>query len=189
MNLAQRIAVAACLGIALGAPAAGAETWLQGQIAQHEKNLAQARSANDQRSVGTELNTLASLYRMAGNPQKGLDYCSQALAFERLPTSQATTRDIQGRIYTDLGQEQKALDLFNETMPIWRQAGNRPREASTLSYMGRVYNNLGERDDALKDLNQALDIWHELEKEGQGLSAAAGGRSGEATTLDNLGET
>ncbi len=189
MNLAQKIVVAACLGFMLGAPAAGAETWLQAQISQHEKNLAQARSANDQRSLGTELNTLASFYRMAGNPQKALDYCNQALAFERLPTSQATTKTIQGRIYTDLGQEPKALDLFNEALPVWRQAGNRLAEANTLSYMGRAYNNLGQRDDALKSLNQSLAIWHVLEKQGQGLSALAGGRSGEAITLDNLGET
>ncbi len=83
--------------------------------------------------------------------------------------------------------------------------------------MGRAYNNLGQRDEALKDLNEALAIWYELSNRqegarmlsrrerlhdlgqlralkelGEALPAnlrEAGGRAGEANTLDNLGET
>ena len=72
------------------------------------------------------------------------------------------TKNTMGRIYTDLGQEQKALDLLNESLSYWQSSQNRRRaafvhqehaftmgEASTLSNMGRVYNNLGDRQKAL----------------------------------------
>jgi len=95
--------------------------------------------------------------------------------------------------------------------------GLHPAEANALTYRGRVHNNLGQREEALKDLNDALTIWHavgnaqggtkmlslkdKLRDLGQlkalkDLNDAlppnlqkAGGSTGEANTLDNLGET
>jgi len=75
-----------------------------------------------------------------------------------------------------MGQEQKALELFNQVQQVWRAVGSRLGEANTLNNLGRVYNNLGQRQKALDSLNQALSIWREV-----------GNRSGEASTLDNLG--
>ena len=75
-----------------------------------------------------------------------------------------------------MGQEQKALDLLNQALPIWRELGDRLGEATTLTDMGRVYNNLGQREDALKVLNQALPIMREVKSQG-----------GEADALQNIG--
>ena len=61
-----------------------------------------------------------------------------------------------GRIYTDLGQEDKALDLLNQALPFWRAIPSRAGEAETLNNIGKVYNNLGQHDAALKYLNQSL---------------------------------
>ena len=36
-----------------------------------------------------------------------------------------------------MGQEQKALDLFNQTLAIWRQIGQPRGEALALTNMGR----------------------------------------------------
>ena len=69
--------------------------------------------SHNTRTEATELNTLANLYREAGDPQKGLDYCAQALSIETSKGQQAQSKNVEGRILTDLGQEQKALDLFN----------------------------------------------------------------------------
>jgi CHAT domain-containing protein/Tfp pilus assembly protein PilF len=130
---------------------------------------------------------------------------------------QAMAQNILGRVYTDLGQEDKALSLLNQALLVWHSLGLRPAEANALTYIGRVHNNLGQRDEALEVLNQAMTIWHDV-RNGQGgtrmlsmkdklrdlgqlralkeLNDAlpsnlqeAGGRSGEANTLDNLGET
>ena len=170
--------LASCLAAALLAASALAQQpgELHGLIARHEQALADARSSHNVRTEATELNTLANLYREAGDPQKGLDYCSQALSIETSPGLQAQSKNVEGRILTDLGQEQKALDLFREILPVWRQIDSLPGEASTLNNMGRVYNDLGQHDKALEVLNQALPMWRQLNN-----------RAGEASTLDNLG--
>ncbi|MGD0800997.1 MAG: CHAT domain-containing tetratricopeptide repeat protein, partial [Terracidiphilus sp.] len=169
-----------CVGI-LAATASAQSIKLRDQIAQHEQKLAEARAASSLRNVAVELNNLASLYRQAGETQKALDDCNQALQIEESAGSrlgQALTQGIIGRIDSDLGQEQKALDLFNQTLLVWRELGSPIGEATTLNNLGRVYNNLGQRQKALDVLNQALPIWRKL-----------GNRSGEASTLDNLGKT
>ena len=67
---------------------------------------------------------------------------------------QATTLNTMGRVYTDLGQEDKALDLLNQALPFWRALPSRAGEAETLNNIGKVYNNLGRHEAALKYLNQ-----------------------------------
>jgi CHAT domain-containing protein/uncharacterized protein HemY len=131
--------------------------------------------------------------------------------------AQGMVQNIMGRVYTDLGDENKALELLDQALLIWRSLGLHPAEANALTYRGRVHNNLGQREEALKDLNDALTIWHavgnaqggtkmlslkdKLRDLGQlkalkDLNDAlppnlqkAGGSTGEANTLDNLGET
>ena len=174
-NPAKIILAAILCATALTSPAQQAGS-LRGLIAQHEQALADARSSHNTRSEATELNALANLYREAGNPQKGLDYCAQALSIETSKGQQAQSKNVEGRILTDLGQEQKALDLFTEILPVWRQLNILMGEASTLTNMGRVYNDLGQHDKAIEVLNQALPMWRQLNNHG-----------GEANALDNLG--
>lgn len=167
-----------CLGLAMLAGAAAAQQpgLLRGLIDQHEQALAAARASHNVHGEAAELNTLASLYREAGDPHKGLDYCAQALAIETSRGQQAQSKNTEGRILTDLGQEQKAMDLFNEILPVWRELGIAQGEASTLTNMGRVYNDLGQHDKAIEVLNQALPMWRQVSN-----------RGGEANALDNLG--
>jgi tetratricopeptide (TPR) repeat protein len=57
----------------------------------------------------------AFLYRQAGKMQKALDYLNEALTIEQNGNNhaaQAMTQNTMGRVYTDLGQEDKALALF-----------------------------------------------------------------------------
>jgi tetratricopeptide (TPR) repeat protein len=192
MHCRRTIATVLILNLAFFAAAGAQTSSLQNLIAQHEQELAQARSSRSQIAEATELNVLASLYRQTGNLKKGLDYCNQALALEQsagFRLSAAYTKDTMGRIYTDLGEEDKALDLFNEILPYWESDVNRKTadfmhqtrlftigHASTLSNLGRVYNNLGDRQKALDYLNQALPIWQD-----------SGNASGQASTLDSMG--
>ena len=195
MNRGRSVRVVALLlsiGL-LGAPAAEAQSArLQDLIAEHEARLGDARTASKAKDQVVELNVLATLYRQAGQVQKALDYCHQALSIEersRFHTGVALTKDTLGRIYTDMGEEQKALDLFNEILPFWESAHNYRRaalvgesrlfkqgKASTLNNLGRVYNNLGEKSRALIYLREALPIWVEI-----------GNPPGQASTLDNIG--
>jgi CHAT domain-containing protein/uncharacterized protein HemY len=89
---------------------------------------------------------------------------------------EATTLNNIGRVYSALGEKQKALDFYNQALPIRRAVGDRGGEATTLNNIGAVYDALGEKQKALDYYNQALPI-----------RRAVGDRGGEATTLNNIG--
>ena len=162
------------------------------QITALEQKLAQSRAINDYHSQATELNALATLHWQAGQLQKGLDDCNQALAIEQnaeFRIGESFTKNIMGRIYADLGQEQKALDLLNGVLPFWESDANRKRADSmnegplfraglAIAYnnLGKLYINLGDNQKSVDYLNKALPIWQ-----------AAGSPRGQASTLENLG--
>jgi CHAT domain-containing protein/Tfp pilus assembly protein PilF len=75
-----------------------------------------------------------------------------------------------------LGEKQKALEYYNQALPLLRAVGDRGGEAMTLNNIGAVYSSLGEKQKALEYYNQALP-----------LRRVVGDRGGEATTLNNIG--
>ncbi|MGB6296701.1 MAG: tetratricopeptide repeat protein, partial [Rivularia sp. (in: cyanobacteria)] len=81
-----------------------------------------------------------------------------------------------GKIYLDLGGNQKALQYYNQALLLFRAAGNKYGEATTLINIGGVYSYLGENQKTLQYLNQALPILRTV-----------GDKSMEATTLNNIG--
>jgi CHAT domain-containing protein/Tfp pilus assembly protein PilF len=99
------------------------------------------------------------LYQQAGNLQR------QAVILNNI-----------GAVYNGLGENQKALDYYNQSLPLRRQVGDKAGEANTLTSIGLVYNNLGENQKALDYLNQSLP-----------LSRQVGNKAGVATTLNNIG--
>jgi CHAT domain-containing protein len=88
---------------------------------------------------------------------------------------EATTLNNIGLVYDDLGEKQKALDFYNQALPLFRAVGDRGGEATTLNNIGLVYDDLGEKQKALDFYNQALPLFR-----------AVGDRGGEATTLYNV---
>ena len=74
-----------------------------------------------------------------------------------------------------LGEKQKALDFYNQALPISRAVGDRGGEAGTLNNIGLVYSALGEKQKALDFYNQALPLMR-----------AVGDPYGEVTILDNI---
>jgi CHAT domain-containing protein/Tfp pilus assembly protein PilF len=84
-----------------------------------------------------------------------------------------------GWVYDSLGDKQKALDFYNQALPMWRAVSNRSGwagEAMTLNNIGDVYNSLGGKQKALDFFILAL-----------ALARSVGDRSGEAKTLNDLG--
>ncbi|MCF3613901.1 tetratricopeptide repeat protein, partial [Planktothrix agardhii] len=74
------------------------------------------------------------------------------------------------------GEKQQALDYYNQALPLSRAVGDRRVEATTLNNIGLVYDSLGEKQQALDYYNQALPLLR-----------AVGDRRMEATTLNNIG--
>src|SRR5438132_6940202 len=88
---------------------------------------------------------------------------------------EAITLSRIGLVYSDLGEKQKALDYYNQALPLHRAVGNRSGEARTLNSIGAVYSDLGEKQKALEYYNAALPLLRTV-----------GDRSGEAITLGNM---
>jgi tetratricopeptide (TPR) repeat protein len=63
-----------------------------------------------------------------------------------------------GGIYYLLGEKQKALDFYNQELPLRRAVGDSNKEAKTLNNIGDVYDSLGEKQKALDFHNQAAEV-------------------------------
>ena len=81
-----------------------------------------------------------------------------------------------GLFCSNRGDKRKALDKYEEALPLLRAAGDRAGEASILSNIGEIYRALEEPYKALEKHNEALPIRKEV-----------GDRMGEAITLNNIG--
>ncbi len=83
-----------------------------------------------------------------------------------------------GNCYSLTGQYVRALEDFQQGLPIARQAGDRLREAMLLSNMGVAYEGLSQYDKALDYYEQALPLRRQV-----------GDKTGEAATLTSMGMT
>ncbi|MBD2210222.1 tetratricopeptide repeat protein [Nostoc linckia FACHB-104] len=81
-----------------------------------------------------------------------------------------------GIAYDSLGQYQRAIEFYQQSLDISREIGDRNGEANSLIGLGNTYNSLGQYQRAIEFLQQSLDIKREI-----------GDRNGEGKSLGNLG--
>jgi tetratricopeptide (TPR) repeat protein len=81
-----------------------------------------------------------------------------------------------GGVYYDLGEKVKALEYFEQALPLRRAVEDRGGEACTLNNIGWMYRSIGEMVKALEYLEQALTLLR-----------AVGDRWGESFTCYNIG--
>ncbi len=86
----------------------------------------------------------------------------------------AEGRRLQARGEADAFRE--ASKKYQEALPVFREEGDRLREAATLQYLGNVSHNLGDPRAAIRYYMEALSLWRALED-----------RPGQAQTLNSLG--
>jgi tetratricopeptide (TPR) repeat protein len=129
------------------------------------KTLYQQGSAESLRQAIQKWQEARLLYRAVGDSE----------ALRRNRGGEATTLNNIGLVYNALGEKQKALDYYNQALPLRRAVGDRGGQAATLNNIGRVYSDLGEKQKALVFYNQALP-----------LIRAVGDPYGEAIILDNI---
>jgi len=79
-------------------------------------------------------------------------------------------------VWDDLGEKRKALDYYEQALPLRRAVGDRGGEATTLNNIGGAWDELGEKRKALDFYEQALSLYRDV-----------GDRGGEAVTLNNIG--
>jgi tetratricopeptide (TPR) repeat protein len=81
-----------------------------------------------------------------------------------------------GNAYLDLGETQKAIDLYQQALIIDREIGHRRREGTDLGNLGVAHKKFGETKRAIEFYEQQLVIVREI-----------GDRRGEGSALGNLG--
>jgi tetratricopeptide (TPR) repeat protein len=81
-----------------------------------------------------------------------------------------------GWIYALMGDNEKALDYFMQSLALRQKVKDRRGEAVTLVGIGKVYSHLGENTQALEYLNRALEILRDI-----------GDHYAEADAISNIG--
>ncbi|MEH1786653.1 MAG: DUF2225 domain-containing protein [Nostoc sp.] len=154
VNIAQMIQ-------ANDATRAAAET-----VYQEGKQLYQQGTAESLVKAIAKFEQALQLYRQANTPDG-----------QKLRPLEADTLSYIAKIYSELGEKQKALSYYNQALSLYRQVGDKKSEGVSLNNIGSVYYFLGENQKALSYYNQSL-LLHRL----------IGNKSGIATTLNNVGK-
>ena len=94
----------------------------------------------------------------------------------RRPLGGGSTLSNIGLVYWSLGEMQKALEKFNEALPIWRAVGDRKGRLSHSTTSAWSIGHWERRGRRWRSTMRLLPIWR-----------AVGDRSGEAITLNNIG--
>ncbi|MFN6528196.1 tetratricopeptide repeat protein [Nostoc sp. ChiSLP03a] len=136
--------------------------------------------STDVRTRITVLQELGVAYRSIGEVQKAQDFLLKALKLteedENLAGIKASVLHNLGWIYDDLGEWDKAIALYNQSLEINERIGNVQTKAATLHQLAGIYANKGEVDQAIALYNQSLEIEEDI-----------GNVQGKAATLHNLG--
>ncbi|MEH2393585.1 MAG: tetratricopeptide repeat protein, partial [Nostoc sp.] len=81
-----------------------------------------------------------------------------------------------GNAYYFLGQYQRAIKYYQQSLDIRREIGDRNGEGNSLIGLGNAYNSLGQYQRAIELLQESLEITRDI-----------GDRNGEGLSLMNLG--
>ena len=104
-----------------------------------DRTIAQAEKTSELDRAIAEGNRLfkegsaESLRKAIGQFEKALELARSAQAKDK----QALSLLALGRRFSALGERQKALDYYNQTLPLYRAVGDRNGEATTLDSLGK----------------------------------------------------
>ena len=148
------------------------------------QTLALAVAIGDRRLEAVTESWLGGVLDISGDVVKALDHHKRVLELAREGNSreggwssiQANALNNIGTIYNDAADWQKALEYYNQALPVFRALGAKQNEAKTLGNMGTTYSMSGEQQKALDYLQQSLPLLQ-----------AGRDRNAEAYTLVNIG--
>ncbi|MBD2447553.1 CHAT domain-containing protein [Nostoc sp. FACHB-152] len=152
---------------------------------QHPVNIAQLKQTKPADTTSTAADEAyqkaKQLYQQGTGEslQQAIGFFEKALLLYREAgdrTSQAFTVAHLGKIYSDLGQQRKALDYLNQALVLRREIGDKKGETITLNNIGNVYTDIGELPKALEYFQQALLLKRQM-----------GDKAGEAISINNIG--
>jgi CHAT domain-containing protein/Tfp pilus assembly protein PilF len=136
----------------------------QEALSYYEKALPQC--SGDFECVAANLNGIGTVYEAQDDDRKAFKYYEEALTAARKAKNSdliATNLFNTGAIYhRTFNQYEKALSLFEESLKIFKELGDKKSTAIVLFNMGKTLKPLGRYDRALSVLNESLLINREL---------------------------
>jgi len=154
--------------------------------AKHERGLERIGESKKQFEVlGEDFGVTMSIFleanilRSVGSFDQSLPRMYEALKFFKendLPFWQGDCQYSIGLLYQEIGDCEKALDHFKETITAAENCGARWLVARALNGMGAALHGMGENETALEHHDQSIAIFREI-----------GHRMGEARALDDIG--
>jgi tetratricopeptide (TPR) repeat protein len=120
---------------------------------------------------------LQNYYQLIGLNQKAFELNQAVLEKKAEGKSIALALFNKGAILNLFGQNDQALELYEQSLAINKKISNRQGEGATLNNLATTAYAKSDYDTALRYLEQSLAIDHEL-----------GNRKGEGTTLNNVSQ-
>lgn len=162
------------------------------------QSLALAEQVGDKRSVAFMLNYVGKVYSNRNENRKALELFQRALKtireakastteqseIARVKRTEANILNNTGLIYSDLGENEKALDFYNQSLKIRRETDDNDEEATTLSNIASVYSMRGEKQKALEYLKLTRETFAKASPQIKASSRAA---RIEANALHDIG--
>jgi len=142
-----------------------------------QRQLDLARQAGDRRAESEALNNLGREVEFERGRMAAIEWYERALeAAGEDPAARAQSLRNLGAALATIGEAERAQELLDQALSLFRAVGDRLGEADTLRAIGDVHNFRKQIDDALAAYEQALSLFR-----------AVGSRLGEANTLQAIG--
>ena len=127
----------------------------------YEQALPLTREVGDRAGEAATLNNMALVYRARGSPSEHWScmsrLCRSRERWETVPGKQppsTTWRGVPGD-----GAAQRALELYEQALPLMREVGDRAGEATTLANIADVlYQYLNRSQEAITTMEQAIAV-------------------------------
>ncbi|MEZ5428136.1 MAG: CHAT domain-containing tetratricopeptide repeat protein [Pyrinomonadaceae bacterium] len=128
------------------------EDWRIGEIGAELESLAEAATMDKYKgTIQGKRDSLAKWDKVIGLSKVKKDRVWEGVALVS-----------KGLVYEQLGELQNALDVYLESLDIWREMGLREYEGSAVNNAGVVYSDLGEYEKSITYYQQAIKIQREL---------------------------
>ncbi|MBL8218053.1 MAG: CHAT domain-containing protein [Bryobacterales bacterium] len=124
-------------------------------------------------------NNLGAAYSFLGEVRLSIEAYEKALGFRvRIKDRFGEGLTVMGVASVEWrrGEYQRAIDLYNQALVLFREEKAVPQQADVLSSLGLVFADIGDEASARQRYNDALQLWR-----------ASKDKAGESRTLNNLG--
>lgn len=144
-------------------------------IAQYHEVLPIWKLAGLRLWEATVLYLIANDYVFLGEKQKALESATSAVEVAQAAAKEADNEertvavkveanalDVMGRVHNELGDKKKALEYFNQALPLHKSIGNRQGELTSVTGISTAYQYMGDFQRALTVAEEASRIAKEL---------------------------